>query len=369
MTRKPPSSKTEYPRRLDRFAGLLERKQLDAFLVYDRHHTFYLTGQRFSLSYLFVTPRESVLFVDGRYIEAARASVSHCDVRLMKQQRRDFQAWYRRFQPTSIGFEGNTPWTVLMNWRGMLDQVEWIEAGELLADMRQVKSAFERDRIERSARMTDRIFEHAIGSLRPGMTEWEVRNSIRAEADRLGAEGLSFDCVVASGPMTSRPHARPSNRSLGAGELLLIDLGVIYQGYCSDMTRVVALGRKPGRRLCRAYDVVLAAQQAALEAVKPRIGCAQLDAIARERIKANRLGRYFTHGLGHGVGLDIHEPPVLNARSRQVLRPGMVITIEPGVYIPGLGGVRIEDLVLVTSKGHRILSKSPKHLRVVPWCE
>lgn len=195
----------------------------------------------------------------------------------------------------------------------------------------------------------------------------DLRNVIRHEADLRGADGLSFESIVAAGTMSSRPHYEPQARLLETGNLLLIDMGMRLAGYCSDMTRVVGLGRRPQARLVKAYRALLEAQEAALDAVGPGVACAELDRIARDKLKTSKLAKYFTHGLGHGVGLEIHEPPALNGRSKEILRPGMVITIEPGVYLPGVGGIRIEDLVLVTRSGHRVLSHSPKEFRLLPF--
>ncbi len=354
----------EYGRRVKKAQQGLARRKLDAMVVYDRHNTFYLTGLHCSFSYLVISPREAFLLVDGRYIEAARETVRHIDVRLMRKPRQDLGRLLRGPRPRAVGFEGSAAWGTVDEWRSLLPGVEWHECGELILKQRLIKSPTEIKLIEKSARMTDQIFENVTGRIEPGMTEMDVRNRIRGEADRLGARALSFDCIVASGMTSSRPHYSPAERPLEAGELLLIDMGVVVEGYCSDMTRVVAVGRPPKPRLRRLYDAVLEAEQAALAAVKPGVACAELDRIARDKLKARRLGRYFIHGLGHGVGLEIHEAPTLNNRSQQILRAGMVITIEPGAYLPGRGGVRIEDLVVVTRNGRRVLSRTPKAFRV-----
>ncbi|OPZ09455.1 MAG: putative peptidase [candidate division BRC1 bacterium ADurb.BinA292] len=357
----------ELARRIQRIQHGLRRRRLDALLVFDRHNSRYLLGFASSLSYLFITPREAVAYFDGRYYEAASTAISHLEVRLMAQPRTAIERWGNEFHPRRIGFEGSTAFSSLEQWRELLPGLKWEECGELIARQRIVKSPAEAKLIERSAAMTDAIFETVIAALRPGMTEWDVRNLIHAEAARRGARSLSFECIVASGATGSRPHYEAQARPLERGDLLLIDMGVVVEGYCSDMTRVVALGRAPRARLRKAYDAVLAAEEAALAEVAPGVACADLDRIAREHIKARRFGRYFTHGLGHGVGLEIHEPPTLNGRSKEVLRAGMVVTIEPGVYLPGLGGVRIEDLVLVTRNGRRVLSRAPKAFRIVPF--
>lgn len=357
----------EGARRITRLAQDLKRRGLDAMLVFDRFNTRYLTGFKCSLSYLLVSGRGAVLYVDGRYIEAARAEVTHCEVRLMTDWRKTLEAWGKEFSPRRIGFEGGSPWSSVRDWRDVLPAADWEECNELILQQRLIKSPAEVRLIEQSAKLNDEVFAAAIAALRPGMTELDVRGLIRAEADRRGADDLSFDSIVGSGPMSSRPHYTPQARPLAAGEVLLIDMGMIAGGYCSDMTRVVALGRQPAPRLVSAYKALLEAQVAAVEAVAPGVPCSEVDRIARDRLKAARLAKYFTHGLGHGVGLEIHEEPRLNAKSTEVLRPGMVITIEPGVYLPGLGGLRIEDLVLVTKSGYKLLSNSPKDLRIVEF--
>ena len=360
-----PLASPDAPRRIARLQRTLASRKLDAFLVFDRTNTFYLTGLRCSYSFLIVTPREAILFVDGRYIEAARATVAHCEVRLLKAAEQSLEAWGRAARPARVAFEGSAPWASVRQWTGWIGG-EWEESDDILRAMRLIKSPAEIRAIEKSARLNDAVLAAVLGQLRPGLTERDVARMIAAEADRAGADRLSFETIVATGATSSRPHYSPAARPLSPGDLLLIDMGMVAAGYCSDMTRVVALGRKPKPRLVRAYEAVLASEQAALAAVAPGIACKDLDAIAREPLRKARLEKYFTHGLGHGVGLEIHEPPTLNPRSRDVLRPGMVITIEPGVYLPGLGGVRIEDLVLVTRNGHKTLSRSPKAFSVLP---
>jgi Xaa-Pro aminopeptidase len=337
-------------------------------LVHVPVNVFYLTGFRATLSYLLVTPREAVLLVDGRYREAARAQVAHCETRLMKDLPKDLARWQRQAGARKIGFESEVAWETARRWGEALPAVQWVESGKLVQRLRLIKSAAEIKAIAESARLNDLLLERVLEAVRPGATELDLRRVLRAEADALGTEGESFDAIIATGEMTSRPHYRPGPRPLARGDLLLIDLGVVHQGYCSDMTRVVGLGARPKARLMRAYEALLAAQEKTLAEVGPCMACRDLDALARAELRRRgRLDRYFTHGLGHGVGLEIHEGPTLNVRSSEVLRPGMVITIEPGVYLPGVGGIRIEDLVVVTRGGHKVLSRSPKAFRLLPF--
>lgn len=354
----------EYARRIVQLQKSLGRKGLDALLVFDRGNTFYLTGMRCSLSLLLVTPAGATMLLDGRYIEAGRAAVSNCEVRLMTTPLLGLGKWAAEFKPRTMGFEGTTAWTNIRQWQEVIP-ADWRPADELIASMRLVKSPAEARAIRRSARLNDEVLASVLSSIRGDETERDLALRIRHEADFLGAERLSFDSIVACGAMSSRPHYEPQARPLEKGGLLLIDMGLVVEGYCSDMTRTVGIGKNPKPRLMKAYEALLDAQEKALSEVGPGVKCADLDRIARGRLKRKDFDKYFTHGLGHGVGLNIHEAPTLNPRSREVLRPGMVITIEPGVYLPGQGGIRIEDLVLVTRTGYEVLSKTPKEFRVI----
>lgn len=359
-----PMETAEFSRRIKRLQETLGRKSLDAMLVFDRGNTYYLTGMRCSLSILFVTPRTATLLVDGRYIESAKSKVTHCEVRLMTPPSLGISKWAAEFKPRTIGFEGSTPWANVRSWQELMPG-DWQPADPLISAMRLIKSPAEARAIRRSACINDEVLAAVLDSIEGGETELEIARRIRHEADRLGAERLSFDSIVGAGAMSSRPHYEPRERPIAPGDLLLIDMGLVVDSYCSDMTRVAAVGKRPKPRLLKAYEALLEAQEAALKAVEPGVPCSDIDRIARESLKKRRLDKYFTHGLGHGVGLDIHEAPTLNPRSKEVLRAGMVITIEPGVYLPGQGGIRIEDLVLVTRGGHEVLSRTPKKLRVL----
>jgi Xaa-Pro aminopeptidase len=229
----------------------------------------------------------------------------------------------------------------------------------IVEHLRMIKDEAEIAAIARSASITDAalaaVLEHGI----VGRPEREVAFSIQAEMFRLGAEGPSFDTIVAAGPNGAKPHAVPGDRPIGRGELVVVDLGCIADGYCSDMTRTSITGDLPPQ-LSRAYRVCADAQAAAMRAVRPGITCKALDAVARDLITDAGFGDEFGHGLGHGVGLEIHEGPRVSREGTETLRAGMVVTIEPGIYVEGVGGVRIEDLVVVTDDGCRVLSHAPK---------
>lgn len=363
-----PSPPAEPARRVARLQSLLRKRRLDAMIVFERKNAFYLTGFAASLSWLIVTPTDVILLIDGRYVEAARDAVRHAEVRLFRQIADDFRKWHKATKPRRIALEGTIPWN---NWKQLAEWmpgVEWVEAAGLILDLRLIKSPAEIRAIAASARVNDLVFERALASALPGATELDLRNAIRRLGDELGAQDESFECIVAAGPAGSKPHYVPGPSPLRPGQFLLIDQGMIVDNYCSDMTRVVALGgKRPPDRLMKAYDAVLEAEEKALAEVGPGVKCRDLHHLAVDVLRRHGLHRYFTHSLGHGVGLDIHEAPSLNAVSEVLLRPGMVVTIEPGVYLPGVGGVRIEDLAVVTRNGCRVLSRTPKAFRTLPF--
>lgn len=232
----------------------------------------------------------------------------------------------------------------------------------VVEELRMVKDADEVARIRESARITDAALERVIAGGLVGRTEREVAWDLRVAMHELGAEGPSFDTIVAAGPNGAKPHAVPGDRVIPEGTLVVVDMGSVHDGYCSDMTRTFATGTLPDE-LRRAYDVCAEAQLAALAACRPGIGRGALDAVARDIITDAGFGPAFGHSLGHGVGLEIHEAPRLAKDAEGELRPGMIVTIEPGIYLEGLGGVRIEDLVVVTDDGCEILSRFPKDMQ------
>jgi Xaa-Pro aminopeptidase len=229
----------------------------------------------------------------------------------------------------------------------------------ILAGLRAVKGPEELAAIRKAIGIQQRALQTILPEIRPGQTEVEIAASLEFHMRRLGAEGTSFGTIVAAGANAAKPHARAGSAKVKAGQVLLIDFGARADGYCSDMTRTFAIGRWP-KEIDRVYDVVLRAFHAGVKAVGPGVRCADVDAAARRVITEAGLGQYFGHGLGHGIGLDIHEDPRLSALSKGILRPGHVVTVEPGVYLPGIGGVRIEDDILVTADGRRNLCSLPK---------
>ncbi len=231
----------------------------------------------------------------------------------------------------------------------------------MVEEIRQVKESRELERIEAAARLTDRAFDHVLGLIGPGMTEREVGLELEFFMRRNGSDDVAFDPIVASGPNSAKPHAGVSDRVIERGDFLKLDFGARIMGYCSDMTRTLVIGPASERQR-EIHAAVLEANQAGIAAVKGGVPAKSVDAVARTILESHGMAEYFTHGLGHGVGLDIHELPTVGKLSHDSLRVGSVVTIEPGVYIPGFGGVRIEDLVAVEETGGRVLSSANREL-------
>jgi Xaa-Pro aminopeptidase len=233
-----------------------------------------------------------------------------------------------------------------------------------IEDQRNVKEPEEIERIAMAATVADRAFDHILGVIKPGLTEAEVALELEFFMRRTGSEGMPFEPIVASGPNGARPHAIPGDRQIENGDLIVLDFGARIGGYCSDMTRTVAVGTVSDEQR-RLYAAVLEASEAGIAAVRAGMPCVAVDSAARDVLAEHDLAELFTHGLGHGVGLDVHELPTIGPRSTQSLRAGNVVTVEPGVYVPGRAGVRIEDLVAVEGAGCRCLTASPKELTLI----
>ncbi len=308
----------------------------------------------------------SALFTDGRYTTQAKAEAAGLRVVIGKgSPGAQAAAWLAERGAKKCGFDAvNMTVAGLDAMRkalpGSVRRSFLVATHGLVARLREVKDPDEIRKTRRAAALGCRLFEGVLTNLSAGETESEIALVMELEARRAGAEGMSFETIVASGKRSALPHGRASAAKLPHRGFVTLDFGVVLDGYCSDMTRTVHLGKATQREF-DVYHSVLEAQQAAVSAVAAGVRCADVDEAARSVLRKAKLDRWFTHSTGHGVGLEIHEGPRVAAKQEQVLEPGMVITIEPGVYLPGEFGVRIEDMVLVTDRGRDVLTKaSPK---------
>ncbi len=341
---------------------------VDALLVTRLPNIRYLTGFTGSAAYLLVRLDELVFVTDGRYGEQAAEQLAAAGVDA-RVEIRPHQADQRTALSTAaagiarLALEAHgVTWAQQRAFAG-----EWFPDAELVATehlvegLRRVKEPGEVARIGAACAIADEALAAVSSMFADGPTERDVALALELEMRRRGASGVSFDPIVASGPNGAKPHARPSDRALRPRELVVLDFGCVVDGYCSDMTRTMSVG-DPGPDARRVYEVVLASQQAGRDVVRSGVDCAAVDRACREVIEAAGWGDAFVHGTGHGVGLEIHEAPRVAATARDTLGAGDVVTVEPGVYLPGVGGVRIEDTVVVTDDGADALTAFPKEL-------
>jgi Xaa-Pro aminopeptidase len=355
--------------RLQRLQESLQRNKLDSLLVSHLPNVRYLCGFTGSAGLLLVTQDKSVFFTDGRYTAQARAEVQGARIVIARQAAMAAAAaWLttntkRSGKRSAVGVEGEHltvgAATRLAAELGSRFRVR--ESPGLVEQMRIIKDAEEIALLREAVWLGASLFEVALRSIRPGVKETAVAAEMEYAARKAGAEGMSFETIIASGERSALPHGRASEAAIAAEGFVVCDFGVILAGHCSDMTRTVYVGR-PGDQARAFYEAVREAQQAAVEAVRPGATLGEVDGAARKHLRKNGLDKYFTHSTGHGVGLEIHEAPRVATGQAEELRAGMVITIEPGAYIPGKWGVRIEDMVVVTEQGHEVLTPSGKEL-------
>jgi Xaa-Pro aminopeptidase len=346
----------------ERLAGLLAERELDMTLVTELVNVRYLTGFGGTNGACLCGGETRVFFTDFRYTERAEDEVEGWDVVTITD---DWLGGIAERFAGSVGFEDDH-----MSVRVLArieekapDGVKLVPAGGGVEQLRRVKDDEELAAIAAAAELADEVWRWSVGHGLAGRTEREVAAAAEARIRELGAEP-SFPAIVAAGPNGALPHAEPGERAIGEGELVVFDMGAKLDGYCSDGTRTFASG-EPGPHAREIYETVREAQAAALAAVAAGVEGEAVDSAARGVIDAAGHGDRFGHGLGHGVGLEVHEGPRLSQRSEDTLAPGEVVTVEPGIYLPGDLGVRIEDLVVVTEEGHRNLSGLPKNLEIV----
>jgi Xaa-Pro aminopeptidase len=353
--------------RLDRLRDRFGELGVDALLVTRLPNIRYLTGFTGSAALLLVLPTSATFVTDGRYGEQSRTQLgdagvdAQIEVRITAAEQREVLA-RAAAGAHRIGLEDNgVTWAQQRELASAFAPIELVPAGAVVEELRRVKDDGEVDRIAAACAIADDAFVSLLPRLADGPTEREFALALEFAMRERGATHMSFDPIIAAGPNGAMPHSRPSDRRIEPGELVVCDFGCIVDGYCSDMTRTVSVG-DPGPDARRLYDLVLASQQAGRDAVASGVGCVDVDRVCRDVISDAGYGEAFSHGTGHGVGLEIHEAPRVAASAAGTLLVGDVVTVEPGVYLPGVGGVRIEDTVVVTATGSRPLTHTPKDL-------
>jgi Xaa-Pro aminopeptidase len=358
----------DYKRRQRELQGFLAPYRLEALLVMHLPNIRYLCGFSGSAGALLITEERSIFCTDGRYTEQAAEEVKGAKIRIVDKPPLAAAAdWLlqnkKKLSRKRIGIEAAHLCVADRDRlkKSLGSEFHLRTAPPLVEELRMVKDAEEIECLRRAVLLGASLFDRALQTIRSGVAETEVAAEMEYAARQGGADGMSFDTIIASGPRSALPHGRASISLIPSKGFVVCDFGVILAGYCSDMTRTVHVGRPAGKDR-EFYQAVRDAQDAAVQAVRPGASVAEVDQAARNVLKKRGLGRYFTHSTGHGVGLEIHEAPRVAAGQDDILEPGMVITIEPGAYVSGQGGVRIEDMVLVSERGCEVLTPTPKEL-------
>jgi Xaa-Pro aminopeptidase len=352
--------------RLQKLRQELEAQNLDGMIVTQPENRRYLSGFTGSAGTLFITQAEAILITDFRYLEQSAKEAPKFEVleALPDVLAGELSKLATKMGAKRVGFESHhLTFAEHGDWTAPPADYQLVPIKELVEDMRAVKDEEELARIREAVALGDAALAHLKGAIAPGMTEkeaaWELETYMRTH----GAHGVAFEVIVASGPNGAMPHAKTSDDTLQIGQPIVIDLGARVDGYHSDLTRTLCLG-EPDDRFQEIYDLVLKAQLAAEQGIRPGMPARQADALARDIINEAGYVEYFGHGLGHGVGLAVQEKPKAGRLSWDILYPGMTLTVEPGIYIPGWGGVRIEDLVVIGEEGVEVLSQADKDPRV-----
>ena len=349
--------------RLQKLRQVFSGKEIDAILISQPENRYYLSGFNGSSGYLLITSQNTVLVTDSRYTEQARTQAPDYDIIQMQNNMTDWlPCLTTELNVRTLGFEaGDITFTLYRRLADALKPANLIltPVDGLVESLRAVKEPEEIGFITKAAEMTDRAMEHIEELIHPGISEKEVAWGIEKFLRERGSQPLPFEVIVASGPNAALPHAKPSPRTICTGEPVVIDIGARYRGYISDLSRTFCVG-VPDDTFKKVYDAVLGAQLAALAIMREGMTGDGADSLARTVIEQTGYGEAFGHALGHGVGLASHEPPRLGPKSADILTSGMVFSVEPGIYLSGWGGVRIEDLVTIENGNVNVISKARK---------
>jgi Xaa-Pro aminopeptidase len=350
--------------RLKTLQKKVNRRKLDGFLVTHLKNIQYLVGFSGSNGILFVHPKSSkgnILLTDFRYKEQVKEEIRECEVKIVSGSL--WMALSKKIKGFKrLGFETyHISHFAFEKLEKVFPKSELVPTENWVEEIRMVKDKDEIDLIKKSQAITDEVFQEILPFIKPGRRERDIAAEVEYLMRRKGASGTSFDTICASGKRAALPHARAGSKVIRNGDFVTLDMGAIYEGYCSDMTRTVVVGKAtPSQK--KIYRLVLKAQEAGVRSCKPSRRCSEVDKRTRRIIEKEGYGKAFGHGTGHGVGLEVHELPGLYSRSNEILKRKMVVTVEPGIYLPGKWGVRIEDMILIQNGGYENLSKSPKEL-------
>lgn len=351
--------------KLQKLRKSLKENKIDGLLITNMFNLRYMTGFTGTTGLAIVSQNDAVFITDFRYTEQSKKQVEHFRIVEHKGIIEDEIAnQIQEMGIKQLGFEKDTVTFSTYEIYKEKFKADLVPVSGLIEKIRLIKTPEEINIIKVACEIADAAFSHILTYIQPGVTELEVSNELEFFMRKQGATSSSFDTIVASGKNSALPHGVASTKVIEKGDFVTLDFGAYYNGYVSDMTRTIAVG-EPSDKLKEIYDIVLQAQLLGVEKIGPGMTCKEADAIVRNFIDEKGYGKAFGHSTGHGIGLEIHESPALSTRSNVVLEQNMVVTVEPGIYLPGIGGVRIEDDVVITESGTETLTKSPKELIIL----
>lgn len=353
-------------KRIDKLRKKLKKKNIEAFLVTKRENIRYLSQFTGTAGKLLITQNDSIFITDFRYLDQAAEQTEGCVIEEISSDFvKGFAELLKRKNIKNLSFESQAlNFKMYQKLKEKLELASFTPLESLVESLRIIKDQAEIEKIKKAVEIADQGFDFLVDFIEPGKTEKEVALELEFFMKRKGGEANAFDFIVASGKRGALPHGVASSKKIETGDLVTIDFGTVYQGYHSDITRTIAVG-EPKAKLKDIYELVLSAQKKVIAEIKAGMSCLEADKIARDFIKEAGYKENFGHGLGHGVGLEIHEAPRLSYSSDSNLKAGMVVTDEPGIYISGLGGVRIEDDLVITENGCQVLNSAPKELIIL----
>lgn len=351
--------------KLTRLRKAMEKVDVDGFLITSTYNRRYMTNFTGTAGVVLISLKEAKFITDFRYVEQASKQAEGYEIVQHKGTViEEIGKQVKEMKIEKLGFEQEYVTFALYKQYETTVNAQLIPVSGIIENLRLIKTPSEIKILKEAADIADRAFTHILNFIRPGITEFDVSNELEFFMRKEGATSSSFDTIVASGIRSALPHGVATDKMIETGDLVTLDYGAYYKGYVSDITRTVAVG-KPSEELIKIYDIVLEAQLSGMAGIKSGMTGKQADAITRNVIVEKGYGEYFGHSTGHGIGLEVHEGPALSIRSDLILQPGMAVTVEPGIYLPGVGGVRIEDDTIITIDGNEALTHSKKELIIL----
>ncbi|HEY4602613.1 MAG TPA: Xaa-Pro peptidase family protein [Cerasibacillus sp.] len=351
--------------RINKIRQVLEQENLDAILITKPENRRYMTGFTGTAGVAIVGLEEAVFITDFRYTEQAGEQVKHFKIVEHKQGiHKEISSQLEKMHAKRVGFEKNHLTFATYEQYKQVIKGDLVPKNQVIEKLRMYKTEAELEIMKKAAQIADDAYVHIQKYIKPGVKEIEIANELEFFMRKKGATSSSFDIIVASGYRSALPHGVASDKEIQAGELVTLDYGALYNGYCSDITRTIAVG-EISDKLEEIYHIVLEAQLRGVAGIKPGMTGKEADALTRDYITEKGYGEYFGHSTGHGLGMEVHEGPSLSYLSETVLEPGMVVTVEPGIYVPQVGGCRIEDDIVITKTGNERLTKATKELIIL----